>query len=129
MIDHVGFKVTDYARSKTFYERVLGALGYSLLMEVTPEMTGTDLFHGGFGAQGKPSFWISNGTPSGTGLHVAVAAANRSQVDAFHQAGLAAGGSDNGAPGLRPHYHANYYGAFIRDPDGHNIEAVCHSPG
>lgn len=128
MIDHVGFKVTDYPRSKAFYEQLLGTLGYSMLMEVTPEMTGTDQHHGGFGSQGKPAFWIGDGTPSGSNLHVALIAANRSQVDAFHAAGLAAGGRDNGAPGLRPHYHANYYGAFILDPDGHNIEAVCHFP-
>lgn len=128
MIDHVGFKVSDYAASKEFYERVLGALDYSLVMEVTPEMTGTDQHHAGFGIQGKPSFWIGNGMPSGGGLHVAVIAQSRSQVDAFHRAGLEAGGSDNGAPGLRPHYHAHYYGAFIIDLDGHNIEAVCHLP-
>lgn len=128
MIDHVGFKVADYARSKAFYQQLLGTLGYSLLMEITPEMTGTDHHHGGFGSQGKPAFWIGDGMPSGGGLHVAVIATNRSQVDAFHATGLAAGGRDNGAPGLRPHYHANYYGAFILDPDGHNIEAVCHLP-
>ena len=128
MIDHFGFKVSDYAASKAFYERALGVLGISMVMEVTPEMTGTDEHHGGFGKQGKPSLWISNGTLSGDGVHVALVAENRSQVDAFYQAGLAAGGRDNGAPGVRPHYHANYYAAFVLDPDGHNIEAVCHSP-
>lgn len=128
MIDHVGFKVSDYARSRSFYEKLLSPLGYSVLMEVTPEMTGTDQHHAGFGNEGKPSLWIGNGIPSGSGLHIALVATSRSQVDAFHRAGLSAGGSDNGAPGLRPHYHSNYYGAFILDPDGHNIEAVCHLP-
>ncbi len=128
MIDHVGFKVADFERSKAFYQQVLAVLGYSLLMEVTPEMTGTGQHHAGFGSRGKPSFWIGNGVASGSVLHVALAAGDRGQVDAFHATALAAGGRDNGAPGLRPHYHANYYGAFVLDLDGHNIEAVCHFP-
>lgn len=127
MLDHIGFKVADYARSKAFYERALAPLGYALVMEVTPEMTGTDSRHAGFGADRKPSFWIGTGETTRGSLHVALVAKDRAAVDAFHAAALAAGGSDNGAPGLRPMYHPDYYGAFVRDPDGHNIEAVCHS--
>jgi|SRR5688572_4134620 len=129
MIDHVGFKVSDYATSKAFYERVLAPLGYGLVMEVTPTMTGTDSHHGGFGASGKPDFWIgTNQGATGEGLHVALVARSRADVDAFHAAAMAAGARDNGAPGLRPIYHPHYYGAFVLDPDGHNIEAVCHAP-
>ena len=128
MLDHIGFKVADFARSKAFYERALAPLGYGLVMEVTPEMTGTDSRHAGFGADRKPEFWIGTGDVTHGSLHVALIARDRAAVDAFHAAALAAGGSDNGAPGLRPIYHPNYYGAFVRDPDGHNIEAVCHAP-
>jgi catechol 2,3-dioxygenase-like lactoylglutathione lyase family enzyme len=129
MIDHVGFKVSDYATSKAFYGRVLAPLGYSLVMEVTPAMTGTDSHHAGFGAGGKPDFWIGTGqAATRSGLHVALVASSRAAVDAFHAAALAAGARDNGAPGLRPVYHPHYYGAFVLDPDGHNIEAVCHAP-
>lgn len=129
MIDHVGFKVSDYATSKAFYERALAPLGYGLVMEVTPAMTGTDSHHAGFGANGKPDFWIGTGqAATRDGLHVALAAGSRAAVDAFHAAALAAGARDNGAPGLRPIYHPHYYGAFVLDPDGHNIEAVCHAP-
>lgn len=127
MLDHIGFAVRDYVRSKAFYETVLATLGYRLIVEVGPEQ-GADGHHAGFGA-GKPDFWIGEGRPPIGNLHVAFAAADRAAVDAFHAAALAAGATDNGAPGLRPHYHANYYGAFVLDPDGHNIEAVCHRPG
>lgn len=127
MIDHIGFSVSDFARSKAFYEKALEPLGYGLLMEVTPEMTGSH-GHAGFGEAGKPDFWISNAAPLGGCLHVAFTAESRAVVDAFYAAALAAGARDNGAPGLRPHYHPNYYGAFVLDPDGHNIEAVCHRP-
>lgn len=128
MIDHLGFKVTDYDRSLAFYKAVLAPLGYGLVMEVTPEMTGTDSRHAGFG-RGKPDFWIgTGGEATRNGLHVALSAPDRAAVDAFHQAALAAGAGDNGAPGIRAHYHPNYYGAFVIDPDGHNIEAVCHAP-
>jgi catechol 2,3-dioxygenase-like lactoylglutathione lyase family enzyme len=82
----------------------------------------------GFGAGGKPDFWIGGEGGLQRPIHIAIAAPNRAAVDAFHRAALAAGGRDNGAPGLRPHYHPNYYAAFVRDPDGHNIEAVCHAP-
>jgi catechol 2,3-dioxygenase-like lactoylglutathione lyase family enzyme len=132
MLDHIGFKVSDYEHSKAFYLRALAPLGHGLVMEVTPEMTGTDSRHAGFGSDRKPAFWIG-WTKAGTGdttqrtLHIALVAKDRDAVDAFHAAALAAGGADNGAPGLRPQYHPNYYGAFVRDPDGHNIEAVCHA--
>ena len=128
MIDHVGFKVSDFERSKAFYTKALAPLGYGLLMEITPEMTGTDSRHAGFGKDRKPSFWFRTGGTTGGGLHIALVAATRTAVDAFHTAALAAGATDNGAPGLRPIYHPGYYGAFVLDPDGHNIEAVCHGP-
>ena len=128
MIDHVGFKVSDFDASTSFYERALSPLGYGLVMEVTPEMTGTDSRHAGFGAAGKPSFWIGTGDTTQGSLHIALMARSRRDVDAFHAAALSAGATDHGAPGLRPIYHPNYYGAFVLDPDGHNIEAVCHSP-
>ena len=127
MIDHTGVMVSNFARSRDFYERALAPLGYAKLMEFSAAVTGhTDT--AGFGEPPKPDFWISRGTPNQPIVHVAFRANNRAQVDAFHQAAVAAGGQDNGAPGLRPHYHPNYYGAFVLDPDGHNIEAVCHDP-
>ena len=127
MLDHVGFPVRDFAASKAFYTAALAPLGYGLVMEVTEAMTGGHGAHAGFGA-GKPDFWIGSGrAPSGS-VHVAFAAGSRAMVRAFHAAALAAGGSDNGAPGLRPEYHPDYYGAFVLDPDGNNIEAVCHAP-
>jgi catechol 2,3-dioxygenase-like lactoylglutathione lyase family enzyme len=123
MLDHVGFGVTDYARSKAFYERALAPLGITLLMEPVAEAAG-------FGRDGKPFFWIETRGPAVTGgLHVAFATADRPTVDAFHEAALAAGGTDNGAPGVREIYHPHYYGAYVLDPDGNNIEAVCHRPG
>jgi catechol 2,3-dioxygenase-like lactoylglutathione lyase family enzyme len=128
MIDHTGIPVSDYERSKQFYQQLFAPIGASLLMEVTPEQTGDGTWAAGFGRD-RPSFWIGNddrGVAAHT--HIAFAADSRAQVEAFHAAGLAAGGRDNGAPGLRPHYHPNYYGAFVIDPDGHNVEAVCHSP-
>lgn len=126
MLDHIGLAVFDFARSKAFYTTVFAPLGYGLVMEVTPEMTGDGSSAAGFG-KGKPDFWIgSSDTQART--HVAVVAANRAAVRSFYEAALAAGAKDNGPPGLRPHYHENYYGAFVLDPDGHNIEAVCHAP-
>ena len=127
MLDHLGLKVTHFERSKAFYLHALAPLGIALVMEVTPEMTGTDARHAGFGSQGKPFFWIGTGGTGHGGMHVAFAARSRAVVDAFHAAAIAAGGADNGAPGLRPQYHPDYYGAFVRDPDGNNIEAVCHT--
>ncbi len=128
MIDHIGFKVSDFQASKTFYQHALAPLGYGLVIDVTPEMTGTDARHAGFGTNDKPAFWIGTGGGAHGGLHIALVARSRRDVDAFHVAALAAGARDNGAPGLRPIYHPNYYGAFVLDLDGHNIEAVCHSP-
>jgi len=128
MLDHIGFKVSDFERSKAFYLQALAPLGIGLVMEVTPEMTGTDSRHAGFGSERKPFFWIGTGETTRGGLHVAFAAPSRAVVDAFHAAALAAGATDSGAPGLRTQYHPHYYGAFVRDPDGHNIEAVCHLP-
>ena len=119
MIDHTGVSVADMAKSKAFYRAALAPLGYGLLMEF-------DEF-AGFGVAPKPDFWIGQGAPNVPPIHVAFRADSRALVDAFHEAALAAGGRDNGAPGLRPHYHANYYGAFALDPDGNNIEAVCHA--
>ena len=121
MIDHIGVRVSDYARSKRFYESALKPLGYAVIIEFDDEV-------GGFGANGTPDFWIAQQNPLGP-THVAIQSADRAGVDAFHAAAVAAGGRDNGAPGLRPHYHPNYYGAFVLDPDGNNIEAVCHQPG
>ena len=128
MIDHIGFPVSDYAKSKAFYTKALAPLGYSLVMEVGADVTESHAPAAGFGAGGKPDFWIGGEGGLEKPLHVAILAKDRASVDAFHQAALAAGGKDNGAPGLRPHYHPNYYGAFVLDPDGHNIEAVCHAP-
>jgi catechol 2,3-dioxygenase-like lactoylglutathione lyase family enzyme len=120
MIDHVCLNVADLARSRAFYRRVLEPLGATLLHESATEV--------GFrGARGG-TFWLHRREPPSTGAHLAFAAADRAAVQAFHRAALAAGGRDNGAPGPRPHYHEHYYGAFVLDPDGHNVEAVCHAP-
>jgi catechol 2,3-dioxygenase-like lactoylglutathione lyase family enzyme len=120
MIDHVSIRVSDYERSKRFFEAALAPLGYRLLFE-----------HGisgaGFGRAGKPDFWIKQGQPS-PALHIAFVGDDHAMVDAFHKQATSASGRDNGAPGLRPEYHPAYYGAFVLDPDGHNIEAVCHKP-
>ncbi|MCC6949477.1 MAG: VOC family protein [Bradyrhizobiaceae bacterium] len=128
VIDHMGLQTSDYQRALAFYRQALAPLGISLVMQVTAEQSGGRYEGAGFGRNGKPSFWIGSGKQAAPGLHVAFVADNRAAVDAFHRAALAAGGKDNGAPGLRPHYHPNYYGAFVLDPDGHNIEAVCHRP-
>jgi catechol 2,3-dioxygenase-like lactoylglutathione lyase family enzyme len=127
VIDHVGFPVSDYARSKAFYAQALAPLGYGLVMEIDGAQTESRAPAAGFGQRGKPDFWIGGEGGLKMPLHVAIAAVDRASVDAFHVAALRAGGEDNGAPGLRPHYHANYYAAFVLDPDGHNIEAVCHA--
>jgi catechol 2,3-dioxygenase-like lactoylglutathione lyase family enzyme len=127
MIDHIGVGVSDFVASKAFYTKALQAIGYELLYEPPAEATG----HGvaaGFGVAPKPEFWIGGGKPNVPPIHVAFRAASRAQVDAFYRAALAAGARDNGAPGLRLDYHPNDYGAFVLDPDGHNIEAVCHEP-
>jgi catechol 2,3-dioxygenase-like lactoylglutathione lyase family enzyme len=126
MIDHLGFPVSDLERSKAFYSAAFAPLGIALLAEVTAEQSGGGA-HAGYGANGKAFFWIGDGRKPQSATHVAFAAPSRAIVDAFHEAALKAGGRDNGAPGLRPHYHENFYGAFVFDPDGNNIEAVCHS--
>ena len=126
MIDHIGFPVSDYARTKAFYTRALAPLGYTLIVEV--QQTENDASAAGFGADGKPDFWIGGEGGLEKPLHVAIAAKDRAAVDAFHKAALTAGGKDNGAPGIRAQYHPHYYAAFVLDPDGHNIEAVCHTP-
>ena len=128
MIDHIGFPVSDYDRAKAFYARALAPLGYTLIIEVDADKTESAHPAAGFGANGKPDFWIGGEGGIDRPLHVAIVAKDRATVDAFYAAVLAAGGRDNGSPGLRPHYHAHYYGAFVLDPDGHNIEAVCHAP-
>jgi catechol 2,3-dioxygenase-like lactoylglutathione lyase family enzyme len=127
MIDHIGFAVSDVERSKAFYLDALRPLGVGVLREVTAEQTGADA-HAGFGKDNKAFFWIGGGAKPKGGTHVCFTASTRADVDAFYKAALAAGGKDNGAPGLRPHYHANYYGAFVLDPDGNNVEAACHRP-
>ena len=120
MLDHVGFPVLDFERSKRFYEQALSPLGYGLIMEPRRGATG-------LGRSGKPDFWVFQGEP-GHAVHVAFAAEDRASVEAFYEAAIAAGGQDNGRPGLRPEYHPTYYGAFVLDPDGNNVEAVSHGP-
>src|SRR6266404_829992 len=127
MIDHLGFAVSDIARAKAFYLAALKPLGIEILIEVTPEQSGGEA-HLGFGANGKPFFWIGTGKAVRGPVHIAFDTQNRATVDEFYKAALAAGGRDNGPPGIRAHYHPNYYGAFVFDLDGHNIEAVCHLP-
>jgi catechol 2,3-dioxygenase-like lactoylglutathione lyase family enzyme len=122
MLDHVGLDVSDYDRSRAFYEKALAPLGLRLLMEPAPGI-------GGFGNGQKPFFWIATGRRAPqSGVHVAFAVDDRARVDAFHAAALAAGATDNGAPGVRAIYHPTYYGAYVLDPDGNNVEAVCHKP-
>lgn len=127
ILDHLGITVGDFAAARAFYDEALAPLGIAVVMEVTAAETGGPAF-AGFGRGGKPAFWIGDGGPPGGRVHVAFVAPSRTAVDAFHAAALAAGGRDNGPPGLRPHYHPDYYGAFVLDLDGHNIEAVCHRP-
>lgn len=127
MFDHLGIRVKDYPKAKAFYQAALAPLGYEIILEFT-EKDDIDYQGAGFGIGRKPDFWIGKGKPNGP-IHVAFSAADRKTVgDAFHAAGLAAGGTDNGPPGVRKEYHPMYYGAFVVDPDGNNIEAVCHKP-
>jgi catechol 2,3-dioxygenase-like lactoylglutathione lyase family enzyme len=123
IFDHLSLRVSDYQRSKGFYVAALKPLGITLMMEF-PSENGNSA---GFG-RGTPTLWIDDSEKAPQRGHIAFAAATRAMVDAFYNAALAAGATDNGPPGLRPHYHANYYAAFVRDPDGHNIEAVTHMP-
>jgi catechol 2,3-dioxygenase-like lactoylglutathione lyase family enzyme len=127
ILDHITINVSDYTRSRAFYERALAPLGVGFVMEYGKAC--------GFGQNKKPDLWISEGAASYqkpehlthiTPVHVALVARTRKDVDAFYAAAVAAGGRDHGAPGPRPEYHPNYYGAFVLDPDGHNIEAVHH---
>ena len=120
MIDHIGFAVADYERSKDFFVKSLAPLGLRIVMEGEGGV--------GIGVNGKPFIWLAPDGDAPAPIHVAFTAESRADVDAFHRAALAAGGKDNGAPGLRPHYHPNYYGAFVISPEGHNVEAVCHKP-
>ncbi|MGH6923278.1 MAG: VOC family protein [Propylenella sp.] len=127
MIDHVGLSFADYPRALRFYEAALAPLGISVVMQVTKEETGG--YEGaGFGRDGKPAFWIGGGGRMAPRMHIAFVADDRAAVDAFFETALAAGGVDNGEPGVRAQYHPHYYGAFVLDPEGHNIEAVCHKP-
>ena len=120
MIDHIGIDVADYARSRGFYLQALPAIGWELVEETHGWMA--------FGPPGQPLFWLREAKPATTPIHIAFPATDRAAVDAFHTAAVAAGAEDNGPPGLREIYHPNYYGAFVLDPDGHNVEAVCHRP-
>lgn len=127
MFNHLGLTVSDLSRSRDFYLRALAPLGYGLVMSIGKEQTGG--YEGSaFGPAHEPTLWIGTGDTVSSGLHVALNAKSREQVDAFHAAALAAGGRDNGAPGLRPHYSPDYYAAFVFDPDGNNLEAVCRVP-
>lgn len=119
MLDHIGILVADLDASVAFYTKALAPLGYSLIMKMEQ--------FAGFGVAGKADFWIGTGKPTDR-IHVAFRARGRGDVRAFYDAAMAAGGRDNGPPGVREIYHPSYYGAFVRDPDGHNVEAVCHDP-
>jgi catechol 2,3-dioxygenase-like lactoylglutathione lyase family enzyme len=120
MFDHIGLGVSDYESSKSFFLKALQPLGASVVMEGP--------YGVGIGPKGKPSLWLSQASEKPAPLHLAFTAASRALVDEFYRLAIEAGGKDNGAPGLRPHYHPDYYGAFVIGPDGHNVEAVCHKP-
>jgi catechol 2,3-dioxygenase-like lactoylglutathione lyase family enzyme len=125
MIDHMSLSVADFAGMLAFYEQALGPLGIKAMMRLgKAETGGIDL--AGLGRE-KPFLWIASAGKTEPRMHIAIRADNHAEVDAFYAAAMAAGGTDNGAPGPRPHYHANYYGAFVIDPEGHNLEAVCHT--
>jgi catechol 2,3-dioxygenase-like lactoylglutathione lyase family enzyme len=126
-IDHTSLSVSDFAAARAFYTAALSPLGISVQMEVSKE-GGSDFDAAGFGTRGKPFFWLAGGGKQTPHVHIAFAAGNRAEVDAFYKAAIAAGGKDNGPPGLRAHYHPTYYGAFVLDADGNNVEAVCHKP-
>jgi catechol 2,3-dioxygenase-like lactoylglutathione lyase family enzyme len=127
MIDHTGLQVTDPQKSRIFYDKALAPLGYAVIKEIPKEYTAGAVVLG-YGVPPKPDFWIVEGAANEPRIHIAFRADSRQQVDEFYKCALEAGGRDNGAPGPRPHYHADYYGAFVLDPDGHNVEAVCHKP-
>jgi catechol 2,3-dioxygenase-like lactoylglutathione lyase family enzyme len=129
MIDHISIQVADYDKARAFYEKALAPLGYKTMMEYTreqvPEMASPKV--GGLGAE-QPDFWLAQSTTPSTPQHLAFRAKSRADVDAFYKAALAAGAKDNGPPGVRAQYHPNYYGAFVIDVGGHNLEACCHDP-
>lgn len=125
MIDHTGLSMSDPAKSKAFYDAALAPLGYAMLMEIPKEHTGGRAVYG-YGVAPKADFWLAEGKPNEPRIHIAFRANDEEQVQAFYEAALANGGKDNGPPGPRPHYHASYFGAFVLDPDGHNVEAVFH---
>ena len=129
MLDHIGLSVADIDKARAFYDKALTPLDISVVMEVTEDQTGGHGAHIGYGKPDMPFFWIGTGKAPGANTHVAFASNDRATVDAFYEAAIAAGGKDNGKPGPRPEYHPDYYGAFVIDPDGNNIEAVCHEPG
>ncbi|WP_415400670.1 VOC family protein [Tateyamaria sp. SN3-11] len=126
MIDHITFGVTDFARSTAFYDQAFAPLGVRRVFDV-PQDHANGVKVSGYGDD-RPWFWVAEENATSGMMHIALQAQSRAAVDAFHAAALRAGGTDNGPPGLRPHYHPTYYAAFVRDPDGHNIEAVCHLP-
>ena len=126
-IDHTSLSVSDFAAAKAFYAAALEPLGITVLMEFPKAVTG-NVDVAGLGSNGKPFFWLADAGRTTPRVHLAFAAGSRAEVDAFYKAAIAAGGKDNGPPGVRPHYHANYYGAFVIDAEGHNVEAVCHAP-
>lgn len=130
MIDHLSTYATDYEATKSFYESVFDALGYSLQVEMVTEWDKDNPTHRicAFGPQGRPVFWVIEVNEASTPRHTAFTAQSRERVNRFHEAGLQSGGKDNGPPGPRPMYHEHYYGAFLLDPDGNNVEAVCHTP-
>jgi catechol 2,3-dioxygenase-like lactoylglutathione lyase family enzyme len=125
LLDHVTFGVADFARSTAFYDAAFAPLGMKRLFDVPLEHSG-GVACTGYG-DSRPFFWIAEQDTTRGKLHLALTAETRAAVEAFYAAAMASGGRDNGAPGVRPHYHPNYYGAFVLDPDGHNIEAVCHT--
>lgn len=130
MLDHLTLLVSDFAASKAFYVTALEPLGYEVIMEIDRERFPSLPFEAGvgLGVGGKPDLWLRAHDGPIAPTHVAFRADTRAAVDAFHAAALAAGGTDHGGPGLRPEYHPNYYGAFVLDPDGYNVEAVKHAP-
>lgn len=127
VIDHIEIAVQDAETSRRFYELALAPLGFELIISVGPDRTRTGGIRHGFGPNGYPCLWIHDNDSHGKGTHIAFAAGDRSVVDAFYRAALSAGGVDNGPPGIRRHYHANYYAAYVFDPDGVNVEVVCQA--
>src|SRR5689334_10157848 len=126
-LDHTSLSVSDFAAAKAFYSAALAPLGITVLMEFPKAVTGNaDV--AGLGSNGKPFFWLAGAGKTTPRIHIAFTAKSRAEVDAFYTAAMAAGGKDNGPPGIRAMYHPNYYGAFVLDADGHNVEAVCHKP-